>query len=188
MKTTFLINKPQKDGTTALCTATAEEWIAVVNGNRNLPTEQRRYFIADCIEEGKDIDRMIIEVPYAEYRRWNSCHTMTERSRKAGKKYQHLSLDAALNEADEIALLECVGGAEDIEAAAIDEILMEELKRQLSAWKPWAADMLEIYLAGEKRTCSSAMSAKYGVSEQVIRKYKRQFEEFIKNFFEGVSF
>lgn len=97
MKNTFLINKPQKDGTTALCTATAEEWIAVANGNRNLPTEQRRYFIADCIEEGKDIDRMIIEVPYAEYRRWNSCHTMTERSRKAGKKYQHLSLDAALN-------------------------------------------------------------------------------------------
>ncbi len=188
MKNTYLINKQQKDGTTALCIATIEEWLAVVNSNRNLPTEQRRYFIADCIEEGKDIDRMIIEVTYAEYRRWNSRHTMTERSRKAGKKYQHLSLDAALSETNEIALLECLGGTEDIEAIAIDEILMDELKRRLSAWKPWAMDMLESYLVGEKRTCSAAMAAKYGVSEQVIRKYKRQFEEFIKKFFEGVSF
>ena len=188
MKNTFLLNKPQKDGTIALCTATAEEWIAVVNGNRNLPTDQRRYFIADCIEEGKDIDRMIIEVSYAEYRRWNSHHTMTERNRKAGKKYQHLSLDAVMNETDGIELLDCVGGIENIETEVIDEILMKELKKQLAAWKPWATDMLEIYLADEKRSCSAEMAKRYGVSERVIRKYKRQFEEFIKNFFGGVPF
>lgn len=131
---------------------------------------------------------MIIEVSYDEYRRWNSWHTISEHNRKEGKKYQHLSLDAVLNESDGIELLECVGGIEDIDAEAMDEILMKELKRQLAAWKPWATDMLEIYLAGNKGTCSAAMAAKYGVSEQVIRKYKRQFEEFIKNFFTGVSF
>ena len=188
MGKTYLLNKPQKDGTTALSTATKEEWIAAVKGNKNLPTEQRRYFIVDCIEEGNDIDRMIIEVSYDEYRRWNSRHTISERNRKEGKKFHHLSLDAVLNESDGIELLECVGGIEDIDAAAMDEILMKELKRKLAAWKPWATDMLEIYLAGNKRTCSAAMAAKYGVSEQVIRKYKRQFEEFIKNFFTGVSF
>ena len=159
-----------------------------VNTNRNLPTEQRRYFISDCIEDGKEIDRMIIEVGYDEYRRWNSRHTIMERSRKAGKQYQHLSLDAVLSEADEITLLECLSGTENMEAAVIDDILMDELKKQLSNWKPWAADMLEQYLAGRKRSCSADMAEKYGVSEQVIRKYKRQFEEFIRKFFEGISF
>lgn len=188
MKNTYLINKLQNDGRAALCTATAEEWLAVVNANRNLPTKQRRYFISDCIEDGREIDRMIIEVSYDEYRRWNSRHTITERSRKAGKQYQHLSLDTALSETDEIALLECMSGTESPEAEVIDEILMDELKKQLSAWKPWAADMLEHYLAGRKKSCSADMAKKYGVSEQVIRKYKRQFEEFIRKFLESVSF
>lgn len=129
MKNTFLIYKPQKDGRAVLCTATAEEWLAAVNTNRNLPTEQRRYFISDCIEDGKEIDRMIIEVGYDEYRRWNSRHTIMERSRKAGKQYQHLSLDAVLSEADEITLLECLSGTENMEAAVIDDILMDELKK-----------------------------------------------------------
>ena len=134
MKNTFLIYKPQKDGRAVLCTATAEEWLAAVNTNRNLPTEQRRYFISDCIEDGKEIDWMIIEVGYDEYRRWNSRHTIMERSRKAGKQYQHLSLDAVLSEADEITLLECLSGTENMEAAVIDDILMDELKKQLSNW------------------------------------------------------
>lgn len=128
LKTTFLINKPQKDGRTALCTATAEEWLSAVSSNRNLPTERRRYFIADCIEDGKEIDRMVIEVDYDEYRRWNSRHTVTERSRKAEKEYQFLSLDAVLNEADDITLLECLSSMEDMEAAVISEMIMDELK------------------------------------------------------------
>ena len=77
MKNTYLINKPQKDGKAALCAVTAAEWLAAVNANRYLPTEHRRYFIADCIEDGKEIDRMIIEVSYAEYKKWNSRHTIT---------------------------------------------------------------------------------------------------------------
>ena len=184
MKNTYLINKPQKDGKAALCAVTAAEWLAAVNANRYLPTEHRRYFIAD----GKVIDRMIIEVSYAEYKKWNSRHSITERSRKAGKEYQFLSLNAVLNETNDITLLECLRSAEDMEAAVISEMIMDELKKQLFAWKPWAADLLAYYLAGKKKSCTAAMAKKYGVSEQVIRKYKRQFEKFVKNFFEGVSF
>lgn len=138
MKNTYLINKPQKDGKAALCAVTAAEWLAAVNANRYLPTEHRRYFIADCIEDGKEIDRMIIEVSYAEYKKWNSRHTITERSRKAGKEYRFLSLNAVLNETDDITLLECPRSAEDMEAAVISEMIMDELKKQLFAWKPWA--------------------------------------------------
>ena len=68
-----------------------------------------------------------------------------------------------------------------------DSGLMEELKEALAAWRPWAADLLELYLNGEKRACTEALSRKYGVSPQVIRKYKRQFEDFVKNFLGGVS-
>ena len=93
---------------------------------------------------------MIIEVSYAEYKKWNSRHTITERSRKAGKEYQFLSLDAVLNETDDITLLECLRSAEDMEAAVISEMIMDELKKQLFAWKPWAVDLLAYYLA-EKR-------------------------------------
>lgn len=75
-----------------------------------------------------------------------------------------------------------------MEAAVISEMIMDELEKQLFAWKPWAADLLAYYLAGKKKSCTAAMAKKYGVSEQVIRKYKRQFEKFVKNFFEGVSF
>lgn len=81
MKNTFLMNKIHEDGGAALCVVTAEEWLDAVKENRSLPPEQRRYFISDCIEEGDTIDRMIIEVPYSEYRRWNSRHTVSERSR-----------------------------------------------------------------------------------------------------------
>ena len=93
-----------------------------------------------------------------------------------------------MNETDDITLLECLRSAEDMEAAVISEMIMDELEKQLFAWKPWAVDLLAYYLAGKKKSCTAAMAKKYGVSEQVIRKYKRQFEKFVKNFFEGVSF
>ncbi len=187
MKNTFLMNKTQEDGSVILCTATAEEWLAVVKENHNLPPEQRRYFIADCIEDAGTIDRMFIEVTHSEYRRWNSLHTMSERNRKAKKQFRHLSLDAALSETAELGLMDCFADSQNTENAVLDEILVEELRKKLSTWKPWAPELLESYMKGEKRGCTAKLAEKYGVSEQVIRKYKRQFEEYIKNFLSCVS-
>ena len=187
MKNTFLLNKTQEDGSVVLCTATAEEWLAVVHENRNLPLEQRRYFIADCIEEAGFIDRMFIEVTHSEYRRWNSRHTMSERNRKAKKQFHHLSLDAVLAETAGLKLKDCLVDSQNTENSVVDEILMDELKQALAVWKPWAPDLLEHYLAGRKRSCTAEMAEKYGVSEQVIRKYKRQVERFIKDFLGCVS-
>ena len=73
-------------------------------------------------------------------------------------------------------------------AAVLDAVLIDELKIRLTAWKPWAAELLAHYLAGRKKSCTAVMAEKYGVSEQVIRKYKRQFEAFVKKFLAGVSF
>lgn len=77
--------------------------------------------------------------------------------------------------------------SQNTENSVVDEILMDELKQALAVWKPWAPDLLEHYLAGRKRSCTAEMAEKYGVSEQVIRKYKRQFERFIKDFLGCVS-
>ena len=66
--------------------------------------------------------------------------------------------------------------------------MIDELKKTLADWKPWANDMLEMYLNGQKRACTDILARKYGVSSQIIRKYKRQFEKFIKIFWRDVSF
>lgn len=184
----LLMNKIHEDGGAALCVVTAEEWLDAVKENRSLPPEQRRYFISDCIEEGDTIDRMIIEVPYSEYRRWNSRHTVSERSRRAKKEFLHLSLDAAVPGSPTLALSDCLADSGSMETAVLDAVLIDELKIRLTAWKPWAAELLAHYLAGRKKSCTAVMAEKYGVSEQVIRKYKRQFEAFVKKFLAGVSF
>ena len=59
---------------------------------------------------------------------------------------------------------------------------------ELKAWRPWALDLLAAYVSGNSKACTKKLAAKYHVSEQVIRKYKRQFKKFIKKFFAGVSF
>lgn len=40
-----------------------------------------------------------------------------------------------------------------------DSVLMEELKEALAAWRPWAADLLEPYLNGQKRACTTAAAS-----------------------------
>ena len=86
-----------------------------------------------------------------------------------------------------MARLEQLPDQTQLESMVCDSVLMEELKEALAAWRPWATDLLELYLNGQKRACTEVLSRKYGVSPQVIRKYKRQFEEFVKKFLGGVS-
>ena len=59
--TTYLVNKRQSDGTVRLSVADHAEWLAVVKANRELPAEQRRYFIVDYIKDGTDLDCMVTE-------------------------------------------------------------------------------------------------------------------------------
>ena len=188
MKTTYLINKLRPDGKLALSSVSHQEWFAVIQSNKGLPVEQRRYFMVDCIESGCEIDRMIIEITLEEFRRWNSQHTMSERNRKCKQQFTHLSLDAELSEKDVLCLEECLSDQTQSENNIVDGILMDELRDKLALWKPWANEMLTLYLSGRKRKCTKELAEKYGVSEQVIRKYKRQFEDFVKKYLLGVSF
>lgn len=189
MKTTYLLNKIQSDGNVRLSIATFEEWLAVVNDNKSLPATQQRFFIVDCIADGDNMDRMVMETTAEEYRKWNRDRMASARNRALGKSYQILSLDAPLQTKDvSLDLRDALSSGEQVEEQVCSTILEAELRIALTTWKPWANDMLDCYLGGERRTCTDILSAKYGVSPQVIRKYKRQFEKFVKNFLGGVSF
>lgn len=65
------------------------------------------------------------------------------------------------------------------ETLIVDSMEMDSLTLVLSEWRPWIIDILEYYLAGQKRDCSKQLSMKQGVSVQTIRARKREFEAFV---------
>ena len=189
MKITYLVNREQPDGSVCLCVATHNEWRAVVDTNKLLPAEHRRRFIVDFIAEGSDWDIMIMEAPESKYQEWNKDYLSARRNRKVAKDIQVLSIDAPLPDGSNLRnFLDSIKSADQVEDLACDLALMDQLRKALSVWKPWGSDLLDAYLDDEKRSCTDILASKFKVSAQVIRKYKRQFEEFAKKFLEGVSF
>lgn len=67
-------------------------------------------------------------------------------------------------------------------------VWLDELRKNLMEWRPWAGDLLDAYLEGDVSSCPGMLAEKYGVSLQTTRKYVRQFEQRLKSFLEGVSF
>ena len=189
MKITYLINQLQPDGAMRLTAVSAAEWQSAVHANKGLPPEWQRYFIRDYIADGDGMDCMVIEVSADEYVQWDKDRSAARRNREAGKNFHVISLDAIPVSADgDRTRLEQISDQIGLESKVCDFVLMDELRTTLEAWRPWAIDLLDLYLHGQKRACTETLSRKYGVSPQVIRKYKRQFEEFIKKFLGGVSF
>lgn len=189
MKITYLVNKEQKDGSIRLSDVTRDEWLAVVKQNRDLSPEERRHFIYDYIMEDGDLDCIIMEAPIEMRNQWLRDHAASQRNRKLSEGVKIISLDALLFEADEPEQLHnCLASTESTEDIAMEKLMLEELRTALSGWKPWANDLLDLYLCGERRSCTAFFADKCGVSLQVARKYKRQFEEFVKKFLSGVSF
>ena len=181
MKTTYLVYK-QVDGVRQLVAATQEEWDAIMKGNRGLPMGQRRCFMKDCFEDGDELDCMYIDTTAAEYREWNSENTIAQRKRKVGSSYSFLSLDAGVPETDLESLHESVPSAFNLESLATDHLLIDELKTALRKWKPWAEELLELYLSGAKRSCTNSLCKKYKLSDRTIQKRKTAFERFVLDF------
>lgn len=189
MKTTYLMNKPQADGTVQLSIVGYEEWLAVVKANKYLPLEQQRYFIRDCIADGSDLDWMIVEATREDYLVWHREQAASERNRNWLQTFQRLSLDAeVLIEDYSTSLHDFVSGPDCVEEECCSQLWMGDLRRALQEWKPWANDLLDMYLQDQSRSCTEALARKFGISQRMVRKYKVQFINFIKNFFETVPF
>lgn len=181
MKTTYLVYQ-QVNGIRQLVTATREEWDAILKENRSLPLSERRYFIKDCFEDGDELDCMYIEVPASEHREWNSKNTVYQRKRKMEALHTRMSLDTGVFNAEYESLHECVPSNFNLERLATDRVLIEELRQALRKWKPWAEELLELYLSGEKRSSTKFLCKKYQISDRAIRKRKDAFEKFILDF------
>ena len=63
MKTTYLVNQEQPDGSVCLAVVSSTVWRTIVERNKQLPLDQQRYFIIDYIKDGDELDRMVIEAP-----------------------------------------------------------------------------------------------------------------------------
>ena len=72
MKNTFLIYVEKDSPEKGLRIASKAEWKQIMNDNKELPSEQKRYFIKDCIDDGSDIDgeqllKLVLKERYAPY-------------------------------------------------------------------------------------------------------------------------
>lgn len=177
MKTTYLVF----DAKGQLQVATKKEWNDILAENRTLPREQRRFFIQDCFEDNGAMDCMYIETSREEYDRWHAENQRRYRNRQFSEDAVVLSLDTTTRANENEELKNILSDGIKWENEIISSMVLQELREKLETWRDWANELLDFYLAGEKMAATRILSAKYGLSEQLIRRRKRELEEFIKN-------
>lgn len=181
MKTTYLIY--QDKSSNKLVVADEQEWKAITAQNLGCPKDQRRYFIADIIVDGDEMDCMIIETTEEEHREWCNERKPVYRNLQAQKLIKFLSLDTTFDTgAEENSLLAFLSCEKDEIGKVQSDIAIEQLRTALREWKPWAEDMLDLYLQGKKHKCASTLAPKYGLTMRSIQLNMRKFEEFTKKF------
>ena len=183
MKNTFLVLNDPDNPRSGLRVATLAEWDQILKTNRQLPREQRRFFITDSFEDCGEIDCMYIETTREEYDKWHSQRVESERKRKRGEEYGRISFEQQAP-GTEFLFSDIIGDSYDLEKTVHDELTMARLRETLMAWKAWAVDLLDLYIADMKKEASYILSDKYNVSVRTVQRWKEVFEEFVKNFFE----
>ena len=184
MKITYLIKKETNSGDASLIEVTKEEWLEIIKQNENLPKDQQRYFIRDVITEGSDLDVMVMESSEEQYKEWYRDRHIETRNCALRKEFEILSLDAPIPDGDDLILADELLDPPKTQNAYLFTILLSELRDSLSKWRPWGESLLDMYLNGERRSCTSKLSKICGVSLQTARRYKREFELYIRTFCE----
>ena len=190
MNFTYLVNKPQLDGTKKLEVVSRAEWQRIVAENANDPHAEKRYFIYDWIIDANVQDCMVIEVSKSQYKEWNQERMAASRNRTWGKKFAKISMndECVDEEGEKIDLQEMLPGSEAPETAVLESEWIQELREKLSAWHDWAPDFLTLYLNGYAKESALMIAQKYGISPQTARKRRSKFEEFTKLSLVQVSF
>ena len=174
MKTTYLIRSPQADGRTALVETSAKHLHEIVENNKLLPKNERRYFITDTINEFGVFDCMIMEVSYADYAQWNAERSPEARNRALKKLYSHLSIDSGD--------LEKSISVSDMVDTVEGSVLIAELREALQLWNTWAAVLLDMYLDYQHSDVVTFVKAECQVSQSTAYRYIGQFKSFVKKF------
>ena len=183
IKITFLV-RDESSSIPALKEITGEEWYAITQKNKNLPPLKRRYFIYDSIVEGGVTDILIMETSYEEHLKWHEENRRRRINNRAKEAMQFYSLDAEA-EIDKSQLMgDAIVDPDAMEEQVIDALAVESLKNGLASWTPWARELFECYQRGEKRNCTKQLAEKYEVCDFTVRRWKKEFEKYCKNFFE----
>lgn len=123
MNFTYLVNKPQLDGTKKLEVVSRAEWQRIVAENAADPHAEKRYFIYDWIIDANEQDCMVIEVSKSQYKEWNQERMAASRNRTWGKKFAKISMndECVDEEGEKIDLQEMLPGSEAPETAVFGE-------------------------------------------------------------------
>ena len=186
MNTTYLFKEETTNGQKKLRIGTGQEFDSIKLKNRSLPVEERRYFIKEKSLDVDNPDILFIEVSREEYIMWNRENNARYKNNVAGQAYSMVALESVKDavdngKVDEAVFYDYEDGYED----CLAEILLEELCEELRNWKPWAMDMLHIYMKNGAEICAAKFANRYGIGSSTARRYVSQFEQKIKNFLEG---
>lgn len=180
--TIYLINKEQADGSMRLTQVSGKEWYGVTQENKGLPLAQRRYFVDMTIVDGDTLDSVVMETTRSDYLAWHRDHMSAARNRVYGEKmFDFISLDAPVpaHEDRDGGTVVDIPDAE-FDMTRVDALVdLERVRKKLAKWKPWANDVLDLLLDDRRQDCTAVLSAKYSVSEQMARRYRKQAEDFI---------
>ena len=183
MKTTYLLRETMPDGTVQLVETTSANWHAIVKADAALPRQARRFFIYDIIPEENGLDCMVIETTWEVWREWDNSQRAIRRNQENKRKFSYLSLDRMIEGGDREQLHDRLLLDDSLEPKTLSGYVIMELREALAIWNDWGTVLLDFYLEGKKKSCTKDICQMYGVSEQTARKYKRQFEDFVKKYF-----
>lgn len=179
MKTTYLVF--ENGIGSALRIASKEEWNKILEDNRLLSREYRRFFIRDCFEDCGSMDCMYIETSKEEYDKWHSAYQVKYKKRKDAEGIVILSGDSS-TQTEDGTLLDTLSDDINWEDLMIDSIRMKELRKALSSWERWGCELLDMYLNGQKVRASQFLSQKYGFTLITARRRRETFEKFVLKF------
>ena len=94
-------------------------------------------------------DRMYIEIPYEEYKSWNSEQTVCREKNKYRRLYQHFSLEQNFSEDEEQAEDWMLAAQDSVDFLVESDITTENLLKALALWQPWAVDLYYAYVPAE---------------------------------------
>ena len=179
-KSVYLLRSTDPDAS-ELIEVSGKEWYGTVKANHSDPNAQKRYFICDTIIDGDCKDRIFMEVSEPEYRQWKLKQQATRRWLDGKKEVTLLSLDSPTEE-ESITLEDTLKTDRRLDDNYIANVLLLELRKEVVKWKPWAGELLEMYLRGQQRSSTAWLAEQCGVSEQMARRYRKDFEEVVKKF------
>ena len=172
-RSVYFVFKTLPDGSRDWEILSGRDFYALTLENRNLPPEQRRYFITSAFQDGDVEDRVIYESTREEYERWRKVQRAADHRRKMFQQsYDVVSLDALPDVS-----AQGYGSSEEMESAVYLNDLREEAARQGC----WNADMFDMYLYGEERECPKLIAELSGKSVQMARRYREKFRSFMRD-------